>query len=286
MMDARLAEAKARGAHLIAFPEVSLSGYVLDPAEVRARALDINSPAVAGAVALSAKHSTYYGFGLFEKCGADIYNSFAVAGQGRLIGVARKVHVPYREAGLFTAGSAFKVFDLPFVKLGISICYDNEFPESHTCLAVQGAELIVMPAAWAEHWERERYIEHCSTDDEVVRERQRWATMMFGARCRDTGTYSALINHSGIEAHGPWRFVGKSMILAPTGRVLAEARAWDAEILCADLSARLLADYRDMPCYTLRSRNPEAYGPLVSPAALPTPPDHEPRATARRGDSE
>jgi predicted amidohydrolase len=266
LIDARLAEAAGRGADLAAFPEVTLSGYVLDPAEVRARALSIDDPIVQEAVALSGKHATHCCFGLFERSAGAIFNSYVVAGEGRLIGVARKVHVTEREAGLFTAGREFRVFDLPFVRLGLSICYDNEFPESHTCLAVRGAELIVMPAAWAEHWERERYVERCETDEHVVRERERWAHMMFGARCRDTGTYSALVNHCGIEAHGPWRFVGKSMVFAPTGRTLGEARAWDEEVLCADLSAQLLADYRSMPAYTLRARNPGAYGPLVEGA--------------------
>jgi predicted amidohydrolase len=60
------------------------------------------------------------------------------------------------------------------------------------------------------------------------------------------------------------------MVFAPTGRTLAEAKAWDAAILVADLSAQLLADYRNMPAYTLRARNPKAYGPLVEGAGPAT----------------
>lgn len=263
LMETHLKQATDKGADLIAFPEVTLTGYVNDPGEVRARAMPVDGSLVRKAIELSATYSTYFSFGLFEKSGEDIYDTYVLAGKGKLIGSYQKIHVPARERGLFTPGVEFKVFELPFVKVGFAICYDNEFPESHICLALQGAELIVMPYAWAEHWEKEDYVERCVTDDEVLRERQRWMYMMFGARCRDTGTYSAMVDHSGIEAHGPWRFVGKSMILAPTGRVLAETEGWRDEAIFADLDAQLLEDYRNMDCYVLKSREPDAYVPLV-----------------------
>ena len=152
---------------------------------------------------------------------------------------------------------------MPFARVGLSICYDNEFCESHMCLALRGAEVILMPAGWADHWEREDYIESCETDDDVVAERRRWTMMMFGARCRDTGTYSALVNHVGMEAGGTWRFVGKSMVFSPTGHVLSEACAWEDDLIYADLSASLLARYREMDAWAVRARRPEAYAPLV-----------------------
>ncbi len=179
------------------------------------------------------------------------------------MGVFRKIHVPEREHGLITLGSEFNVVELPFVKLGCAICFDNEIAETHLCLAVQGAEFILMPGAWADHWEKKDYIEPSSTDDEVVAERRRWMTMMFGARCRDTGTYSAYVNHSGPEGNGPWRFVGKSMVFAPTGRVIAEAGAWEDEVLYADIGAEIIHKYRNMPGFAMRARRPGVYGPLV-----------------------
>ncbi len=263
LMETHLAQARENGADFVAFPEVTLTGYVIDPREVRQRALSVDSSLVKRAIDLSATYSTYYSFGLFERSGGDYFDTYLLVGKGELIGSYRKIHVPARERGLFTPGDEFKVFDLPFVRLGFSICYDNEFCESHTCLALKGAELIVMPYAWAEHWEKEDYIERCVTDEEVREERQRWMYMMFGARCRDTGAYSAMVDHSGIEARGPWRFVGKSMVFAPTGRVVAETQGWKQERIYADLDAQLLEDYRRMDCYTLKSREPNAYGPLV-----------------------
>ncbi len=263
LIETNLKEATDNGADFVAFPEVTLTGYVNNPEEVRRRALSVDSSLVKKAIALSGTYSTYYSFGMFENSGKHYFDSYVLVGRGELIGIYRKIHVPARERGLFTPGSEFRVFELPFVKVGFSVCYDNEFCESHMCLALKGAELIVMPYAWAEHWGKEDYIERCVTDDEVTRERQRWMHMMFGARCRDTGTYSAMVDHSGFETHGPWRFVGKSMIFAPTGRVMAETEGWKDEAIYADLDRQLLEDYRKMDCYALKSREPSAYAPLV-----------------------
>lgn len=263
MMDRHLEQAGREGAGLAVFPELSLSGYVTAPEAIHARSLTADSRVVRDAIALSARHAVYFCFGFFEQCAGRIYNTCILAGRGRKIGAYRKVHVPARETGLFEPGMEFKVWDLPFARVGASICFDNEVCESHMVLALSGAELIVMPAAWADHWEREDYVEPCASDEEVVEERRRWMTMMFGARCRDTGTYSVMANQCGPEGNGPWRFVGKSMIFAPTGRVLAEARAWGPDVIYADLDADLLHRYRQMECYTLRQRRPAAYGTLV-----------------------
>ncbi len=256
-------KASESGAALVAFPELTLSGFALTRSEAVDRALSMEHDAVRRAIELSGDYSIHIAFGLLERDGDEVFNTYVVAGNGRLAGSYRKIHIPPREEGFFAAGSQFKVFDLPFVRLGPSVCYDNEICESHLCLALKGAELIVMPAGWADHWEREDYIEPCATDDEVVGERSRWMKMMFGARCRDTGTYSALVNYAGLKGEEQWKFVGKSMVFAPTGRVVAEAQAWEEDVLIADLSSRLLRDYRNMEAFALRRRRPDTYGALV-----------------------
>ncbi len=263
VMDRRLAEAAGKGARLVLFPELSLTGHGRDAADISSRSLALTDPAVRKAVALTADHSLYCCFGLYERSGGGCHNAALLAGEGVVRGVHRKVHLPPRERGAFTPGKGFDAFPLPFAKVGISICYDNEIPESHICLALAGAEVILMPAGWADHWEREDYVEPCATDEEVVDERVRWMKMMFGARSRDAGTFSALANRSGMKDAGPWRFVGKSMIFAPTGRVLSEAAAWSDDIIVADLQAAVLEQYRAMEAWALRGRRPAAYGPLV-----------------------
>ncbi len=71
---------------------------------------------------------------------------------GNSLGIYRKTHIPdgpgYQEKFYFTPGdSGFKVFNTRYAKIGIGICWDQWFPETARCLALQGAELLFFPTA-------------------------------------------------------------------------------------------------------------------------------------------
>ncbi|MCP3698172.1 MAG: carbon-nitrogen hydrolase family protein [Aliivibrio sp.] len=76
-------------------------------------------------------------------------------------------HHSYRESDTFTPGNEIKVVETPFGKIGLSICYDVRFPQLYSELRQQGAEIIVVPAAFTKvtgyaHWDillRSRAIE-------------------------------------------------------------------------------------------------------------------------------
>ena len=80
----------------------------------------------------------------FEKAGNAFFNSLSVAdADGRLLGVYRKSHIPnaigYQEKEYFSPGdTGFRVWDSAFGRLGIGICWDQWFPETARCLALQG----------------------------------------------------------------------------------------------------------------------------------------------------
>ncbi|OEF22913.1 carbon-nitrogen hydrolase family protein [Aliivibrio logei] len=77
-------------------------------------------------------------------------------------------HQSYRESDTFTAGSKIKVVDTPIGKIGLSICYDVRFPQLYSELRQQGAEILIVPAAFTKvtgyaHWDillRSRAIEN------------------------------------------------------------------------------------------------------------------------------
>lgn len=63
----------------------------------------------------------------------------------------------YRESDTFRAGDKLKVLDTPFGKVGFSVCYDLRFPEMYRALALKGARIIFVPAAFTmytgkDHW--------------------------------------------------------------------------------------------------------------------------------------
>ncbi len=124
------------------------------------------------------------------------------------------------------------------VELGLSICYDLRFPELYRILAVRGARVLVVPAAFTlattrEHWE-----------------------VLLRARAIEDQAFVVAANQVGEHAPG-YRSGGRSMIVDPWGIVLAQAR--DAETFAiADLDLDRQAEVRrTLP--SLANRRPAAY---------------------------
>ncbi len=98
---------------------------------------------------VAAKHNLYIVAGLLEKEGDVVYNTAVLIDrQGKLAGKYRKVSLPREEIdGGITPGNSFPVFDTDFGKIGMMICWDVTFPDAAKTLALNGADVILMPIA-------------------------------------------------------------------------------------------------------------------------------------------
>jgi predicted amidohydrolase len=87
--------------------------------------------------------------GLTERDGPVDYNTAVLIDRhGRVAGKYRKVHLPREEIeGGLTPGGAYPVFDTDFGRIGMMICWDGEYVDSARALAIQGAEILFVPAA-------------------------------------------------------------------------------------------------------------------------------------------
>lgn len=100
--------------------------------------------------------------------GDKVYNtSMVVDNKGALITKHRKIHlfdidvkgkVTFKESDTLTAGNKITLFDTPWGKLGVMICYDIRFPELSRIMALKGAKIIFTPAAFnmttgPAHWD-------------------------------------------------------------------------------------------------------------------------------------
>lgn len=137
------------GPHLVVLPELVTSGYVfagLDEARSLAlRADDERLTALAGEVPEGAVAVV----GFCEGDGDLLYNSAIVLGDGRTLGCYRKSHLWAAESTIFATGpEAGTIIDTPVCRLGVAICYDNEFPEIPRRLALGGAEVLALPVNW------------------------------------------------------------------------------------------------------------------------------------------
>ena len=163
---------------------------------------------------------------------------------GEIVGKYRKVHpaaLLSLEKIYFRGGSSFPVFRVEDWTVGFSICYDNLFPESCRCLAIEGAELIIAPYA-------------TPIDDP-------WENFLT-TRALENGVFLAACNHVGQE--GEWRMSGKSMILSPHGKILHQASGTEEQILSAEISREEVVDARRrFPLF--RDRRPEVYSVIARP---------------------
>jgi N-carbamoylputrescine amidase len=182
---------------------------------------------------------------LFERDGDLCYDcSPVIDADGRLLGRTRMVHITdyacFHERGYYAPGdTGTPVYDTKVGRIGVSICYDRHYPEYMRSLALEGAELVVIPQAGA------------------VGE---WPEGLYEAELRvaafQNGYFTALCNRVGKEEC--LEFAGESFVCAPDGRVMARAGSRVEEILYADLE---LNDVRNSHAHTLflEDRRPELY---------------------------
>ncbi len=184
---------------------------------------------------------------IFEMASPGLYYDTAmlIDPEGAIIGKYRKVHpaaLLSLEKIYFRGGSSFPTFRIGEWTVGVSICYDNLFPESCRCLALGGAELIVAPYA-------------TPIDDP-------WENFLT-TRSLENGVYLAACNHVGQE--GEWRMSGKSMVIDPRGRILVQASGTEEQVILAEVDREEVVRARQrFPFF--RDRRPDVYQVIASTA--------------------
>ena len=109
-----------------------------------------------------------------------------------------------------TASSPPAVWQAGPVKIGMNICYDGSFPEASRIMALDGAELIVLPTNWPP-------AAKCFAEHTIP------------TRAMENHVYYMSVNRIGTERG--FRFIGKSMICHPLGEILAAATGEEETIL-------------------------------------------------------
>jgi predicted amidohydrolase len=194
-----------------------------------------------------------------------VYNAAALIGpNGELLGVYRKTHLfpterltPTLDAeptqsgggGWSTPGTEPLVVETPLANIGLSICYDGDFPELFRVEAIMGAEVIARPSA-------------------LLRSFEIWE-LTNRARAYDNHTYMVACNGVGPDAGGNYYF-GHSMIVSPIAQKLAQARGTE-EIISAELDPdpikRITYGAKSPMLFDhLRDRNLAAYREILTPA--------------------
>lgn len=253
-------KAISAGAQLCCFPELALTDYfpaarLKDPLS---RGIQLDDPRLAPLRRRAAEAGMALVLGYGETDGVVLQNTAAVfRGDGELLGQYRKMHLPanfFGSAGdvsnfekfYFQPGDlGFPVFDMGWGRLGVQICYDRNFPEGFRCLALGGAEIIVIPT--------------CAPTFGVP-----WGVEMWEMLCRvrayENGCFVLGVNKVGLE--GDNEFFGRSLVASPFGGppvAVAEGTGDEALIVTIDLADVRAARIRRP---FMRDRRPEFYGAI------------------------
>ena len=208
-------KARAQGAELILFPELSITGYLTHPV-VREGAQSIPGPATDRLVEIAAEVGAVLCAGLLEREGETFYNTQVLVGPHGFIGKQRKLHIPDLEMPYWQGGDRIQTFDIGKARVGISICRDTFFSEMLRTLYFQGAALLLMPFGY-NTMPRSRYLEEHIHG--VVMRGECWSNGFFGLFCNSAGKRAP----SEIEPNGR-AFPGWAGVLNPFGEPLAYTR--------------------------------------------------------------
>ena len=240
--------AVAAGAELVALPEL-FSCHGLEKV-YRENAEPVPGPTTDFLGALARELGAYVlGGSILEgEPGSDrLYNTSTFFGpDGELSAVYRKIHLfdvkapdrEYLESKTVAPGAEIVTAKAGAATLGLSVCYDVRFPELYRLLALRGAEVLAVPAAFTlqtgkDHWE-----------------------LLLRARAVENQAFVVAPAQWGQKADGRWTY-GRSMIVDPWGTILAQCPDRDGHAI-ANLDLDFLDRFRkEFPA--LANRRPEAY---------------------------
>jgi predicted amidohydrolase len=221
-----LVEAAAGRAELAVFPEATMVRF---GADLRAAAEPLDGPFCSGLAEAAKENGVALVAGVFEPApDGRVYNTAAVFdGDGTLVASYRKLHLfdafTQRESDLVAPGSSVVLATLAGVPVGVQICYDIRFPELTRALAVGGASLVTVSAAWQAGLFKEEH----------------WVTLL-RARAIENTVWIAAVGQVPDPDEKPTRAptgVGRSMLIDPLGVVRADlGPSPEVTVVNADMS--------------------------------------------------
>ncbi|MEA4922212.1 MAG: carbon-nitrogen hydrolase family protein [Eubacteriaceae bacterium] len=240
-------QAADNGAKIVSLPEMWNCPYANEYFRPYAETAD--GETVAFLSRLAKENDIYLvGGSIPELDDGNVYNtSFIFDRKGKMIGRHRKAHlfdidvkggIRFMESDTLTAGDTATVVDTEYCRVGVAICYDVRFPELTRKMALEGAKLVILPAAFnmttgPVHWE-----------------------MSMKARALDNQVYFAA-NGPARSEDGPYVAYGHSMIVDPWGTVISSTEEKE-DIVYGEIDTDRVDSVRDqLPL--LKHRREELY---------------------------
>ncbi len=212
-------KARKTGVQLLTFPELALTGYPPKDLLLKPSFIQKNLDAVEKIVPETRGLCVVLGFVDYQD---DLYNAAAVLHDGVWLGTQHKIYLPnydvFDENRYFQAGIESRLFALDCALLGVNICEDIWFPGGPTMdMAKSGAEVVINISASPFHAGK-------------APNRQQ----MISTRANDNLVF--LLFNNLVGGQDDLIFDGRSLLLNPQGETIARGRAFEEELVMADLN--------------------------------------------------
>ncbi len=243
-----MASAAEQGASVAVFPEATQVRFGSD---LRASAEPLDGPFCSGLSACAKATGVAMVAGVFEPAPNGLVFNTAVTfdASGELVSAYRKLHLfdafGQSESAEVAAGSEIVTFGMGGLTIGVEICYDLRFPELSRALALRGADLLLVPAAWAAGLFKEEH----------------WLTLVRARAIENTVWVAAVGQVPDPEetTHRHLGGVGRSVLVDPFGVVRCDLGP-APRVAVADVEDDLVADVRrTVP--SLANRRADLFGP-------------------------
>jgi deaminated glutathione amidase len=253
-------EAAGAGAAYVLTPEMTNIMEIKREKLFAAIAAEERDPTLAAMREAARKLSIYIHIGsLAVKASPDkaANRSFLIDRRGDVVARYDKIHMfdvdlangeSYRESRNFRAGELAVVADLPWGRLGVTVCYDLRFPALYRALAEAGASFFSIPAAFTKqtgeaHWH-----------------------VLMRARAIENGSFVFAAAQGGMHENGRETF-GHSLVVDPWGQIIAEAGN-EPGIILAEVDPAQVAAARSRIPSLLHGRRFEVIEPMAEPTYL------------------
>jgi NAD+ synthase (glutamine-hydrolysing) len=216
-----MGEARRLGAHVVAFPEMVLSGYPPEDLLLKDHFLRGCERALGQVAASCHGLVAVVGVPVLEADGG-VANAAAVLAEGVVQAVYHKIRLPnyavFDEERYFTPGRRILVVQLPDVRIGVNVCEDIWWPDGPTEeAAIHGGAKLIINISMSPY--------HMGKGEE--REE------MLRGRALDAGAFVACVN--GVGGQDELVFDGHSLVIGPDGKVIARGPQFGEALLTVDL---------------------------------------------------
>jgi predicted amidohydrolase len=221
-------DAVKKGARIIVFPEMNLSGYTVG-ANILFVAKPLSQEILDTFIRLAHNLNISILIGLAEKAAnAQIFATHCIFGPDKSVEIYRKLHISPFEKIYFSAGNKIPVFNSSNLSFGVQLCYDAHFPELSLAMAIKRADIIFIPHASPRGTSKEKY--------------HSWLRHL-RARAFDNGLYIAALNQTGTNGTG-LTFPGLCLLIGPDGNIMYKSLEDKEAVHIININKQVLNEFR------------------------------------------